>query len=111
MLDHLLHVLLRSQSPEVRCYSFVDNWDLITWDPSWACQQLDLVLSFASKLGFSVGLKKTYGWSTCAEVRFAMRAAGIHTKHAARDLGAHVGDSRQHTNSAVKDRVEALDSS
>ena len=110
LLDHLLHSWLSAQSPAVRCLSFVDNWDLLTWDPQWAIKQLDLVLQFASLLDLTVDRGKTYGWSTHAEVRAAMRGAGIVTKHAARDLGAHVAYSKQHTNAAVTDRIESLDS-
>ena len=110
LLDHLLHSWLSAQCPAVRCLSFVDNWDLLTWDPQWAIKQLDLVLQFADLLDLTVDRKKTCGWSTHAEVRAAMRGAGIVTKHAARDLGAHVAYSRQHTNAAVTDRIESLDS-
>ena len=48
LLDHLLHMWLHAQCPEVRCLSYVDNWDLLTWDPEWACRQLDLVVHVAS---------------------------------------------------------------
>ena len=110
LLDHLLHIWLRAQSPAVRCLSYVDNWDLLTWDPEWACQQLDLVVAFATKLDLTVDKQKTFGWSTNAAVRASMRAVGIRTQHAARDLGAHVAYTKQHTNAALQERVSALDS-
>ena len=109
LLDHLLHIWLHAQSPAVRCLSYVDNWDLLTWDPDWAVRQLDLVTQFAALLDLTVDRKKTYGWSTHAPIRAEMRRAGINTKHAARDLGAHIAYSRQHTNAALQERLEALE--
>ena len=111
LLDHCFHRWVTSQAapPVVFGYSYVDNWDLITWDSTWAIRQLDIVLSFARMTDLTVDRGKTYGWSTDPEVRKQFRAAGIPVHHAARDLGAHISYTRQFSNSTVCSRLDSLD--
>ncbi|CAL1147997.1 unnamed protein product [Cladocopium goreaui] len=108
LLDDLLHRYIQMQYPAIRVLSFVDNWDFLTWDPTVAERQLDALLDFAQLTDLTVDRKKTFGWSTSAEVRAAMRASGLPVLHYARDLGAHIGFSRQRTNRTVMDRLEGL---
>ena len=97
LVDHLFHCWVTAQSSPavVRGFSYVDNWDLLTWDPTWAVKQLDIVLSFASATDLTLDRKKTYGWSTDAAIRKQFRDAHIPVQHAARDLGAHISYTRQ----------------
>ena len=88
--------------------SFVDNWDFVTWQPDQAVAQLEALLSFATMADLTVDRKKTFGWSTSPTVRTAFRAAGIPVLHHAKDLGAHIGFSRQRTNCTIIDRLNAL---
>ena len=108
LLDDILHRYIQVQYPAIRVLSFVDNWDFMTWDPTAAVAQLDALLEFASLADLTVDRKKTFGWSTSSDVRAAMRSIGLPVCHQAKDLGAHVGFSRQHTNKTVIDRLESL---
>ena len=108
LMDDLMHRFIAAQYPLLRVLSFVDNWDFLTWSADAATQQLDALLEFATLADLTVDRQKTYAWSTSADVRAALRAQGIPVKHAAKDLGAHVAFSRQHTNSTVTSRLEAL---
>lgn len=109
LLDDLLHRFLHCMSPAVRVFSFVDNWDFLTWDPACAVRQLDLLLDFTSKVDLTVDRKKTFGWSTDPSVRKAMRQQNIPVLHHAKDLGAHVAFSRQRTNRTLQDRLDSLE--
>ena len=108
LLDHTFHHWLHSQTTMVRCLSYVDNLDFLTHDPTFAVKQLDYVLEFAAMADLTIDRKKTFGWSVSAEVRARMKQAGLPTRMYARDLGAHLGFSRQFTNSTVIDRFKAL---
>ena len=108
LLDDLMHRYLAFQFPSLRTLSFVDNWDLVTWDRSITVRQLDALLDFASLSDLTIDRKKTFAWSTCAEVRSELRQAGIPVQSFAKDLGAHVAFTRQHTNKTVTDRLDSL---
>lgn len=108
LLDDVLHRFIHVMNPAVRVLSFVDNWDFLTFDPSVAVTQLDLLLQFASWTDLTVDQAKTFGWSTDASIRGEFRRRGIPVKHCARDLGAHIAFSRQRTNKTVTERLDAL---
>ena len=110
LTDHIFHLWSEHQNPAIRVLSYVDNWDMITPSADAAIQQLDLALGFAALCDLTVDRGKTYCWSTSAELRQSMRRARIPVKHYARDLGAHIGYSRQYTNATVRSRIDALDS-
>eukprot|EP00438_Fugacium_kawagutii_P034754 Skav221193 [mRNA] locus=scaffold3557:101113:110462:+ [translate_table: standard] len=110
ILDHLCHRWIHAQQPAIRMLSFVDNWDLLTWQPHLATAQLDLLLEFCRKADLTVDLKKTYGWSTSPVVRASMRKHGIPVKHHAKDLGAHIAMTRQLTNASQVQRIRDMDS-
>ena len=108
LMDDLMHRFVAAQYPQLRVLSFVDNWDFLTWNAQAATQQLDALLEFAALADLTVDRQKTYAWSTSADMRASLRAQGIPVRHATKDLGAHVAFSRQHTNSTVTGRLEAL---
>ena len=108
LLDDLMHRYLAFQFPSLRTLSFVDNWDMVTWDSTVAVRQLDALLDFARLSDLTIDMKKTFAWSTCSEVRSALRQAGIPVQSFAKDLGAHVAFTRQHTNKTVRDRLDSL---
>lgn len=109
LIDHLFACWMRVQAPTVQCLTYVDDWQTVTLDPSYAVRQLDLVVQFAGMLDLTVDRKKTFGWSTCPEVRSTMRAAGISVSHHARELGGHFGISRQYTNRTLTQRFVDLE--
>ena len=109
LLDDAMHRYVHAQCPQIRVLSFVDNWDFLTWDPSAATQQLDVLLQFASLVDLTVDRGKTFGWSTSPAVRSTLRTTGIPVKHFAKDLGAHVAFSRQGTNQTLAQRLASLE--
>eukprot|EP00438_Fugacium_kawagutii_P024861 Skav221762 [mRNA] locus=scaffold490:30437:35376:+ [translate_table: standard] len=109
LLDHCFHVWVQVQNSQVRALSYVDNIELITTDQSAALRQLDLLMEFTQMVDLTLDTKKTFAWSVDAGVRKQLRQRGLTVKHMAKDLGAHLGFSRQFTNSYCKDRMQTLD--
>eukprot|EP00435_Cladocopium_sp_Y103_P053947 s360_g17.t1 len=110
LIDHLFHMWIDHQAPVVRSLSFVDDWQLLTRDPNWACRLFDTVVQFADLLDLTIDAKKTFAWATDAPTRAALRSTGIQVVHHAKELGSHLAISRQFTNKTLKDRLTALDS-
>lgn len=109
LVDHLFACWMKAQSPSIRCLTYVDDWQTLTSDATVAVQQLDLIEQFAGLLDLSVDKRKTFGWATCPEARQALRARGITVLHHARELGGHLGISRQYTNRTLTQRIADLD--
>ena len=110
LVDHLFACWMRVQSPQIRCLTYVDDWQTLTSDPSVAVRQLELVEKFAGLLDLTVDKRKTFAWATCPELRLTLRAAGITVLHHARELGGHLGISKQYTNRTLTQRIAELDS-
>ena len=108
LLDDAMHRYIHAQCPTIRVMSFVDNWDFLTWDQHAAIRQLEVLMDFASLVDLTVDKGKTFGWSTCPQVRRVFRAAGVPVKHHAKDLGAHLAFSKQHTNRTLAARLDSL---
>ena len=60
-------------------------------------------------LDLTVDRKKTFGWATTVPLRTALRERGIRVLHHARELGGHMGVSRQWTNRTLKQRIDGLE--
>lgn len=109
LLDQCMHVWVAAQNPQIRLLSYVDNLEFITSDPAAAVHQLDLALKFTSMVDLTLDRSKTYAWSVQPDVRRSLRQAGLPVKHLAKDLGAHIGFSRQFTNCFSRDRMQTLE--
>ena len=108
LIDHLFTQWMKLQAPGVQTLSYVDDWQTLTWDPDHAVRQLELVESFASMLDLTVDRKKTFAWSTDSNTRKDLRSSGLQVLHHARELGGHLGISRQYTNRTVAQRLQSL---
>ena len=108
LVDHLFACWLRFQAPPVHCLTYVDDWQTITRDVDYTVRQLELVEQFAALIDLTVDRKKTFGWATCPDMRRLMRDKGIRVLHHARELGGHMGISKQYTNCTVAQRIAAL---
>ena len=109
LVDHLFSLWMRHQASPIQTLSYVDDWQSLTWSPDYAVRQLALVEQFAQLLDLTVDRRKTFGWSTHPSGRQQLRAIGVHVLHHARELGGHLGISRQHTNHTLAQRIQALD--
>ena len=109
LVDHLFACWMKIQAPPVRCLTYVDDWQTLTRDPDFAIRQLQLVEEFASLIDLTVDRGKTFGWSTCPAMRRRLRDCNIPVLHHARELGGHLGVSRQYTNKTLTQRITELD--
>ena len=109
LVDHLFACWMRAQSPAIRTLSYVDDWQTYAWDSSYAVRQLQLVEQFAGHLDLTIDRRKTFGWSTDPVVRQHLRDSGITVLHHARELGGHMGISKQYTNRTLVNRFQDLD--
>jgi len=108
LIDHLFALWLYHQAPSVNTLSYVDDWQTLSWDPNFAVRQLELVEGYASLLDLTVDRRKTFVWSPDSRTRSLLRASGIKVLHQARELGGHLGISRQHTNHTLTQRISEL---
>ena len=108
LVDHLFACWMRVQAP-IRCLTYVDDWQTLTHDANFAIGQLALVEKFAGLLDLTVDRRKTFGWATCPQLRRDMRSCGIPILHHARELGGHLGVSKQYTNRTLAQRMQDLE--
>jgi len=108
VVDVLFHLWHRFYFPLCQPVSYVDDWTLITTNPSkmedlYACLQ-----SFTDAIDLQIDAKKTAMWSVCSHGRKLIQNAGFGVVSNCRSLGAHVQFSRKHTNANQMKRVKAL---
>eukprot|EP00435_Cladocopium_sp_Y103_P073065 s548_g42.t1 len=94
-------------------YSFVDNLELLSHTAAQAIQGLEELLKFTQLMDVPVDHHKTYMWSTQATGRKSLKQATqlqghYRILHKARDLGGHMAYTKQHTNSTLTKRLEAM---
>ena len=94
-------------------YSFVDNLEILSCSAERAIQGLEELLNFTRVLDVPVDHQKTYLWSTQPRGRKLFRqtphlAGQYKILHKARDLGGHMAYTKQHTNSTITKRLEAM---
>ena len=94
-------------------YSFVDNLEILSSSANHAVRGLEELLQFTKVLDVPVDHQKTYFWSTQASGRKTLKQAAhlegrYKILHKARDLGGHMAYTKQHTNSTITKRLEAM---
>ena len=109
LVDHLFACWMKFQTPSINCLTYVDDWQTFTGDPTIAVRQLEMIERFAGMVDLTVDRKKTFGWATCPNLRKLLRSGGITVLHHARELGGHLGISRQYTNKTITQRLADLD--
>ena len=108
LIDHLFALWMRAHAPSIRCLTYVDDWQTLTSCADAAIRQLGLIEQFAGHLDLTVDGRKTFCWATCPDLRAALRQSGANVLHHARELGGHMGISRQFTNKTLRQRLEDL---
>ena len=108
------HKWMALRFPSVTLYSYVDNLELVCPNADEAIRSLEELLSFTGVMDVAVDHQKTYLWSTQRAGRKLLRNASHDHQYQvlfqARDLGGHMAYTRQHTNSTLTKRLEALPS-
>ena len=108
MINQLLHSWLAAFAPRVRCFSYVDNWELVSTDAECLLRANRSILEFARLLDLTLDTSKTVAWSTDRGIRRQLRQSGFTVSLSGRDLGAHVVYSRQIRNQTIQLRISDL---
>ena len=108
MINQLLHSWLAAFAPRVRCFSYVDNWELVSTDAECLLRANRSILDFARLLDLTLDTSKTVAWSTDRGIRRQLRQSGFTVSLSGRDLGAHVVYSRQIRNQTIQLRISDL---
>ena len=95
-------------APSVRCFSYIDNWELVSTDAACLLRANRSILEFARLLDLTIDISKTVAWSTDRGIRRQLRQSNFTVSLSGRDLGAHMVYSRQIRNRSIQLRISDL---
>lgn len=108
IIDVLFHLWHGFFFPLCQPVSYVDDWTLVTTNPSVMDALFRCLQSFTDAIDLQIDGKKTSMWSVCSQGRQILQEAGFAVVTQCRSLGAHIQLSRKHTNSTQMQRVRTL---
>lgn len=110
VVDILFHCWHSHFFPLCEPISYVDDWAIITTDPTRMRDIFHCLTQFIEALDLLLDQKKTFVWSTSSQGRQCLRDQGFTVVDSCRMLGAHVQTTRKHTNATQIVRIHALQS-
>ena len=102
-----LHAWLGRLLPLGTVHSYVDNWEITTFDVAEVQLAKTYMKSFAERLDMKMDEAKTYAWSLQSEDRKALQRMDLSVKYSAKDLGGHVAYCRKRTMRTIRSRIQA----
>ena len=108
VIDILFHTWIRHQFPLSKPMSYVDDWQVLTDDPSHVVGILASVESFTRAVDLLLDGKKTYAWCLGNSCRKSLKTQGVNVKQSAKVLGAQMQFSRKHFTHVLQDRLQDL---
>lgn len=108
VMDILFHRWVSVQHPLEYPLSYVDDWQILTYDPSRICSILDSLEAFTKHVDLQLDSKKTFAWSTCGASRKALKQQGVPLQAQAKSLGAQMQFTRRHAAKVLTGRLEEL---
>ena len=108
VIDILFHNWIRHQFPISRPLSYVDDWQVLTSDPSEISGILESIGAFTTAVDLLLDDKKTYAWCLGNNSRKAIKSQGIPVKQSAKVLGAQMQFSRKHLAHVLHSRLRDL---
>ena len=106
-LAHHAHMSLHK--PDLRAWSFVDDWQITGACPHAIVEGMQCVGQFTDMLDLHLDRDKSFFWATLAEHRKTLKQLGCAVKLYVRNLGGHVTFCRVATNFTVTERVRELE--
>ena len=103
------HAYVTACKPEIRAWSFVDDWQLTGSCPDAIVEGMQCVKDFATMLDLHLDQDKSFFWATQAEHRQSLRQQGCAVKLYVRNLGGHVTFCRVPTNFTITCRIKDLE--
>ena len=108
VVDFLFHQWHRHFFPLCEPVSYVDDWTILTTDPSQMHGIFGCLTRFTEALDLLLDTRKTFVWSICSQGRKRLGEQGFQVETSCRMLGAHVQTTRKHTNATQMSRVNSL---
>lgn len=110
VVDVLFHCWHSHFFPLCEPVSYVDDWTILTTDPTRMGDIFRCLNQFTNALDLLLDGKKTFVWSTSPVGRQCLRDQGFNVETSCRMLGAHVQTTRKHTNATQMARIQELTS-
>ena len=107
LINLSLHAYLRVLRPNIRMWTFVDDWQLTGQDVDSVEQGFQAVGDFTNLLDLNLDEDKSYFWGTSGAIRAEFRHRARKVKLHVRNLGGHVSYCRMPTNFTITDRIRA----
>ena len=104
-----LHHYMRVYAPAVDTWSYVDNLQLVGLDAGVVQQSFLVMQTWAQLFGLKLDVAKTVYWSTDAQARQALRAAGCSVTEFAKDLGISMVYGTRLLNAPIRQRILATE--
>ena len=108
VLDILFHRWIAVQHPLEYPLSYVDDWQVLTYDPTKVCNLLASLESFTKLVDLQLDPKKTFAWSTCGASRKALKQQHVVIQNQAKSLGAQMQFTRRHAAQVLASRLAEL---
>ena len=89
-------------------FVYIDDWQIIYYDPSHLEELLSCVQTFTDLLDLEIDIKKSFSWSAHTSDRSELHSSDVPVVLAARDLGAHQNFSKKLGNCILTSRIKAI---
>ena len=110
VIDTLFHKWMLHFFPLCQPLSYVDDWQIIVADPTGIQGTFAALERFVQAIDLFLDARKTHTWSLQPVGRALMRQQGFATVAYGKNLGAHIQYSKQHTNKALAERMNSVQS-
>lgn len=107
LINLSLHSYLRVLRPNIRMWTFVDDWQLTGQDVDSVEQGFQSIGDFTQMLDLNLDEDKSYFWGTSGAIRSEFRLRARKVRLHVRNLGGHVSYCRMPTNFTITDRIRA----
>lgn len=108
VIDILFHRWISNQFPLEFPLSYVDDWQILTYEPNKITDILDSLERFTQQVDLQLDSKKTFAWSTCSNGRKNLKQQRIPMQHQAKSLGAQMQFTRRDAPKVLNSRLDDL---
>ena len=105
LVNMFMHAWISAPLHHTEVLSYVDNWELLAFDPTELSRAYCRMEQFADLIDIQLDGRKTYGWALDSNDRTQLRCSGLDIKYDARDLGGHVIYCKKQTMGTLKNRI------
>ena len=108
LTDQILHLWLHFATPSVKCFTYVDDWEVMASSAACLSRALRATQEFANLLDLCLDPKKSYAWGTNRPFRQTLKPLAVPLVLDSRVLGAHVAYSQQVRNATIQHQLSLL---